>query len=124
MPRAEKRFFCSTLIIDIAEAEGLDDLYYAARNCHRMVNVHLNDGAAGKAPDEQRDMVREMPMTTGMIDSAMVYGLFKENGYQGPVMCEPMAPATDRFAKAPQEQSIAEVMEAFRRVEKGLINIS
>lgn len=96
----------------------LDDLYYAAQNCHRMVNLHLNDGVAGKAPDEQRDLVRAMPMTTGIIDAALVYRLFQENGYQGPAMCEPMTPTTDRFATTPPEQSVAEVMDAFRRVDK------
>jgi len=96
----------------------LDDVFYAAQHTSRMVNVHLNDGVAGRAPDEQRDLERAMPMTTGLIDSAFIYNMFKESGYEGPVMCEPMAPSTDRFATAPQEQSIAEVMEAFKRVER------
>lgn len=96
----------------------LDDLYFAVRNCHRMVNFHLNDGVAGREPDEQRDLERAMPMSTGIIDSALIYRLFKENGYQGPVMCEPMVPTTGRFAAAPPEKSVAEVMEAFRRVER------
>ncbi len=97
----------------------LDDLYYAAQHCDRMVNMHLNDGVAGRAPDEQRDMEREMPMTTGIIDTAMLYRVFREHGYAGPVMCEPMRPTTSRFAAQPAEQSVAEVAEAFRRVELG-----
>jgi sugar phosphate isomerase/epimerase len=95
----------------------LDDLYYAAKNCGRMVNLHLNDGVAGVAPDEQRDLIRAMPMSTGVIDSAMIYRTFKENGYQGPAMCEPMAPTTDRFAALPAEQSTIEVMETFKKLE-------
>jgi sugar phosphate isomerase/epimerase len=95
----------------------LDDLYYAAHNHMRMVNVHLNDGVAGRAPDEQRDMEREMPMATGIIDTAMIYRMFQSSGYSGPVMCEPMRPTTERFGGAPAEQSIAEVAAAFRRVE-------
>jgi sugar phosphate isomerase/epimerase len=94
----------------------LDDLYFAAQNSRRMVNLHLNDGLAGKAPDEQRDLTRAMPMTTGVIDAAMIYRLFAESGYQGPAMCEPMRPTTERYAVAPAEESIREVAEAFERV--------
>jgi sugar phosphate isomerase/epimerase len=97
----------------------LDDVYYAAQNCRRMVNVHLNDGVAGKGPDEQLDLTRGMPMTAGVIDSNMIYSVFQASGYAGPVMCEPMRPTTDRFAISPAEQSVAEVAEAFRRVESG-----
>ena len=60
-----------------------------------------------------------MPMTTGIIDTAMLYRVFREHGYAGPVMCEPMRPTTSRFAAQPAEQSVAEVAEAFRRVELG-----
>lgn len=98
----------------------LDDLYFAAQNAHRMVNVHLNDGIAGRAPDEQRDLERAMPMTTGIIDSARVYRLFDAAGYAGPVMCEPMRPSTDRFASLPAEQAVIEVAQAFQRVESGV----
>jgi sugar phosphate isomerase/epimerase len=94
-----------------------DDLYFAAQNCRRMVNLHLNDGVTGKAPDEQLDLTRGMPMTAGVIDSAMIYSVFKVCGYAGPVMCEPMRPTTDLYATLPAEQSIAMVAEAFRRVE-------
>ena len=93
----------------------LDDLYFAAQNCHRMVNFHLNDGVAGKSRDEQEDQVRAMPMTTGIIDAARIYQLFEKNGYEGPVMCEPMAPSTDRFAVQDVEKSMAEVKDAFNR---------
>ena len=95
----------------------LDDLYYAAQHTSRMVNLHLNDGIAGKTPDEQLDLTRAMPMTTGVIDSALIYRVFEAAGYQGPVMCEPMRPTTERFAALPPEQSVAEVADAFRRVE-------
>lgn len=97
----------------------LDDLYYAAQNHHRMVNVHLNDGIAGRKPDEQRDLERAMPMTTGLIDAAMIYRLFEKNGYAGPVMCEPMRPTTDRLAKLPAERAVAEIAGAFQRVRSG-----
>lgn len=95
-----------------------DDLYFAAANCDRMVNLHLNDGAAGKGPDEQEDQVRAMPMTTGAIDAARIYQLFEKYGYQGPAMLEPMIPTTDRFAVQDPETSIIQSAEAFRRCER------
>lgn len=96
-----------------------DDLYFAAENCHRMVNFHLNDGVAGKGPKEQADQVRAMPMTTGVINAARIYRLFENHGYEGPAMLEPMIPSTDRFANQDPETSIIEVMDGFRRCEKG-----
>lgn len=97
----------------------LDDVYYAARNCRRMVNMHVNDAVAGRAPDEQRDSERAMPMETGVIDSAMIYRLFRDSGYEGPVMCEPMTPWTQRFAAMPAEAAVAEVAAAFERLDHG-----
>lgn len=99
----------------------LDDLYFASKNCHRMVNMHLNDGIAGRTPDEQRDLERAMPMTTGVIDAAMIYRVFRENGYQGPAMIEPLSPSRDRFSKMPMEDSVREVSESFDRVERGIL---
>jgi sugar phosphate isomerase/epimerase len=57
-----------------------DDLYYAACNVERMLCFHVNDGIAGKGPDEQFDMDRAMPMTTGVIDSLKAYKLFYNAG--------------------------------------------
>ncbi|MGI6367045.1 MAG: sugar phosphate isomerase/epimerase family protein [Anaerolineae bacterium] len=94
----------------------LDDLYLAAANHHRLCNVHLNDGVAGKAPDEQLDLTRAMPMTTGVIDTRLIWQVLEDAGYAGPIMCEPMRPTTERYGQQPAETSVAEVAEAFRRV--------
>jgi len=96
----------------------MDDVYYAAQNSHRMINMHLNDGFAGLEPDMQRDLRRQMPMTSGVIDSRKIYGIIKASGYEGPVMLEPMVPTTARFAVSPAEDSIAECRDAFLRVEQ------
>lgn len=95
----------------------MDDVYFAAQNCKRMVNFHVNDGIAGLEPDMQRDLVRQMPMTTGVIDSKTIYQRFKACGYEGPVMCEPMVPTTERFGRISPEESIKEVRDAFLRLE-------
>jgi hypothetical protein len=80
--------------------------------------MHLNDGTAGLSRDEQKDMVRQMPMTTGIIDSAFAYKLFRDNGYAGPVMLEPMDPTWARFAAMPVEDCVRECKEAFDRVQR------
>ena len=36
----------------------------------RMVNVHANDGAAGRTRDEQLDDERELPLGSGLVDAA------------------------------------------------------
>ena len=38
-----------------------------------------------------------MPNEYGIIDSVRIVRLFHERGYDGPVIVEPMAPATTRF---------------------------
>jgi sugar phosphate isomerase/epimerase len=94
-----------------------DDLYFAVQNCGRMVNFHLNDGVSWREREEQRDMERDLPMTNAIINSRMIYHLFEEAGYSGPVMCEPMSPNTDRYGKIPAEDSIKEIRAAFDRVQ-------
>ena len=135
--RAKKYPFVHTIagVLSIADAAGgyagflfdtyhwycgsnrLDDLYFAALNCHRMVSMHLNDGTAGLSREEQKDMIRQMPMTTGIIDTAFIYKLFDKSGYEGPAMLEPMNPTWTRFASMPVEDCIQECKEAFNRVQ-------
>lgn len=92
----------------------LDDLYYAAENADRMVALHLNDGIAGRSRKEQKDMNRALPMTTGVIDTAMICRLFASR-FDGPAMCEPFAPTTERFGKQSAEDSIREAAECLGR---------
>lgn len=93
----------------------LDDVYLAAANHARMVCVHINDAPAGVARDDLKDLTRALPMTTGVINSAAVLGIFRQNGYEGPVLCEPMRPTTERFAGYPADQAIAEAYAAASR---------
>jgi len=95
----------------------MDDLYFAAQHCDKMVCLHINDGIAGKSAEEQEDLVRALPMTTGVIDSAMAVKLFSETGYKGPVICEPILPSVARFAQMKPEDSIAEIAQAHKRAE-------
>jgi sugar phosphate isomerase/epimerase len=56
-----------------------------------VVLVHLNDGVAGKGPDEQLDLVRALPGETGVIDLAAFLGELSAIGYDGPVVVEPFS---------------------------------
>lgn len=55
----------------------------------QIVTVHVNDAVAGLERDEQLDLVRMLPVTTGVIDIVGFVERLKAAGYQGPVMAEP-----------------------------------
>jgi len=70
-----------------------------------VVDVHINDGAAGRGPDEQIDNARALPGETGVIDLiAFLQGL-QSIGYSGPVTPEP-------FSKRVREMPPAEAIRA------------
>ncbi|WP_072524588.1 TIM barrel protein [Clostridium sp. Marseille-P3244] len=94
-----------------------EDLMYAAVHNDRMVCFHINDGIAGRKMFEQKDLTRAMPMTTGVIDSVTPWKLFRDYGYDGPVLCEPIKPTYERFAKMSPEEVVSEIAEAYRRME-------
>ena len=95
----------------------MDDLRYAAQNVHDMICFHINDGIAGKGAREQRDLTRAMPMTTGVIDSVTPYRLFRDRGYQGPVLAEPINPIYEDFRKMPAEEVVRIIAECYGRME-------
>ncbi|MBR4866331.1 MAG: sugar phosphate isomerase/epimerase [Clostridia bacterium] len=95
-----------------------DDLYFALQNTHRLVNIHLNDGVAGRTPDQQKDLERALPMETGVIDSRSIYQLFEKSPYDGPCVLEPMMPTTTRFASIPADEAVVECRVAFDRLEE------
>ena len=72
---------------------------------------------AGKGPREQRDLTRAMPMTTGVIDAVTPYRLFRDRGYQGPVLAEPINPIYEDFRKMPAEEVVKIIAECYDRME-------
>lgn len=93
------------------------DLYLAAVHQDRIVNVHVEDGIAGVPREKQQDLVRAMPMTTGVIDSHFAYGVLKEYGYRGLVMCEALTPWRGEMEKKTFEEVVRELKEGYDRVE-------
>ena len=78
-----------------------------------IVLVHLNDGIAGRGPDEQVDQERALPGETGVIDLTTFLRGLDAVGYDGPVVVEPFS---DRVkAMLPREAATA-TMDALRRV--------
>ncbi len=78
-----------------------------------IVLVHLNDGIAGRGPDEQIDSERALPGETGVIDLATFLGELKTLGYDGPVVVEPFSARlksmTPRDAATATRQSLREI---------------
>lgn len=95
---------------------NMDDVYYLSTHIERLLAVHVNDGISGRTRFEQDDGERAMPMTTGIIDSKTICRKFVNNGYDGPVICEPMDPAYKRFENMDAEAVVIELAEAYTRL--------
>ena len=63
----------------------------AALRNEDIVLVHLNDGIAGRGPDEQIDGERALPGETGVIDLTVFLQGLQALGYDGPVVVEPFS---------------------------------
>ena len=55
----------------------------------QVVYVHVNDGVAGRGPDEQIDNQRTLAGATGVIDITAFLQALNRIGYAGPVAVEP-----------------------------------
>ena len=78
-----------------------------------VVLVHLNDGVAGKGPDEQLDLVRTLPGETGVIDLGAFLGELNAIGYDGPVVVEPFS---ERLKAMSPRDAAAATRQALRQV--------
>lgn len=64
--------------------------------------VHVNDAPVGIDRDEQQDLVRELPLETGVLDIIPFMQKLKALGFAGPVMPEPFSkPLEDLAAQDP-----------------------
>jgi len=74
----------------------------ARLRAEQIVFVHVNDGRAGRGPDEQLDQERMLPGGSGAIDIGAFLRALERMGYDGPVAVEPFdddvraLPAADR----------------------------
>jgi len=78
-----------------------------------VVLVHLNDGIAGKGPDEQLDLVRALPGETGVIDLTAFLRELNAIGYDGPAVVEPFS---ERLKAMSPHDAAAATRQALRQV--------
>lgn len=93
----------------------LDDINTCLKN-RKVINVHVNDAAKGKTREEQEDLIRAMPLSSGIIDAVGILGLLKKNNYDGPIICEPFFPTRDRFAKMSNDDIVSEVSDCMNNI--------
>ncbi len=74
-----------------------------------IVLVHLNDGQAGLGPDEQLDLVRDLPGANGVTDCAGLLRQLKSIDYDGPCSVEPFL---QRLRDVTADEAIAETSTA------------
>lgn len=77
-----------------------------------IVAVHLNDAPAGVPVDQQVDNRRELPMATGVIDTAAFLNALNQVGYDGPVAAEPM---NAELRKLPPDEALARTAQAMQK---------
>lgn len=64
-----------------------------------VVVVHVNDAPPGIPRDEQQDLVRALPMETGVLDLVGFMQKLQAMGFDGPVMPEPFSAKVNELAK-------------------------
>lgn len=81
-----------------------------------VISVDINDAIAGVPRDDQEDLNRALPGTTGVIDISGFLGALVQLGYDGPVCVEPFC--KELAGKSPDEiltmtkKSVAAVLPA------------
>lgn len=77
-----------------------------------VVCIDLNDAPSGVPVDQQIDSKREIPMATGVIDTAAFLSALQAIGCDAPVRCEPFNAA---LRAKPKEEILSVVAESMRR---------
>ncbi len=90
--------------------ENADDL--RTLTADDVVAADLNDARDDREVDEQQDLDRRLPGTTGVIDLAGFTGVLHEIGYDGPVKVEPFMKS---LAERPVDDVLTEVAAGLNR---------
>ncbi len=78
--------------------------------------VHVNDARPDRAPAEQMDGERALPLETGVIDAVGMLKALAALGYDGPVTTEPFQPAAKRLGAMEPAAAIAEVGQVMQQL--------
>ena len=95
----------------------MGELHLAAAHVDRMINFHVDDGLPERTREEQTDLERAMPMSTGVINSKLAADIFKSKGYKGLVLCEPLNLWRAKQAGRPLEDTIKEIADGYKAVD-------
>ena len=89
--------------------ESPDDI--RALSNRDVVACDLNDAPAGIPVDQQKDLVRDLPGATGVIDLKGFLGALVAIGYDGPVRAEPFKA---ELRKLPPDEAVARTARAMK----------
>jgi sugar phosphate isomerase/epimerase len=81
-----------------------------------VVVVHVNDAPAGIEIDEQQDLVRLLPLESGVIDIVPFMQKLQAIGYDGPVMPEPFSKRVEEIAAKDPEAAAIEVRKSLDKL--------
>lgn len=95
---------------------GKEEINYVIGHTESLINVHLADADPSLSREEQIDNQRELPMASGVIDSASILRELAANQYDGPVIIEPMSPTIERFAEMNVVDAAKEAISCLQRV--------
>ncbi len=77
-----------------------------------VVAAHLNDAPKDTPVDQLRDGQREIPLATGVIDTAGFVNALNQIGFDGPIAAEPLGSSVRNL---PPEEALAMVAEAMKK---------
>ncbi len=84
----------------------------------QIVLVHVNDAPKDIPIDEQYDLKRQLPCTSGVIDMKTFINTLNKIGYDGPVECEPFDDALRKLDTEPKlKKTSAAISRAFDLLE-------
>ena len=72
---------------DLSSADDFD--FNAFENGSQIIAVHINDAPKGLKEDEYKDLSRELPCATGILNIAGFLKGIEKTGYSGPIIVEP-----------------------------------
>lgn len=90
--------------------ETVDDLR-ALKN-EQIVACDLNDAPKGIPVDEQKDLTRDLPCATGVIDLKAFLQVLVDIGYDGPIRAEPFKA---ELRSLPPDEAVAVTAKAMRQ---------
>ena len=93
------------------------DMLWMETHPDRLVAFHMNDAVPGLPYNEQKDMVRRLPMDSGIIDTRGLLARFNKPGCDALYMIEPFQPAAGYFGTLSPEEAVRQAAEVFARVE-------